>query len=649
MADPADSQSSHFLDDYEIAQPKSYATFVPQHARTGAELRAGTSPGSFVEPWSDAKEEAPWKQAFEPKEFAGPRHESGFAADAPKSGPIVRAIWVVHGMGQQIQFETLDSLTQGVLSAAKLTPGTKPRMRTVKVGDQTLQRVELDVNGASDPAHKYELHLYEAYWAPMTEGVAKLTDVVSFLLDGALRGLLNCVSSFKRALFGVMEGFRIPPHTAIWITLALVILGALTVINGVIVAAGAAKTKLPVLAGGSLDVYWPQLTAIASCMTAVAFTFGAVLFLAELTKPRPEKLSRAIRLTLSILVWSDFGCTILAILGAAFVMLTVKLLNWLPSRYGSLFLGMHRAQLQAFVTFAILSCALLVAFAMARRGYLRSSESELREDPLLLGLLFVVFLLHLACIVVPAWLLAGHRFDVPPYRVWSIVYNSVWVWPLLIVLSAKIRTILIEYVGDVAIYVTPNKLDRFQEVRTKIKDLARTVASAVYTACEEGTNHRFLYNQVAIVGHSLGSVIAYDTLNRLMLDDWLSNNHLGIANRTNSLITFGSPLEKTAFFFTIQGKDSLRIRERLAATVQPLIQSYRMFRKFPWINIYSRNDIVSGKLEFYDLPRMQKPSEIPPRAVHNLVDKDACVPLVAHVDYWKNPLLWTNLYNHIAP
>ena len=88
----------------------------------------------------------------------------------------------------------------------------------------------------------------------------------------------------------------------------------------------------------------------------------------------------------------------------------------------------------------------------------------------------------------------------------------------------------------------------------------------------------------------------------------------------------------------------LRIRERLAATVQPLIQSYRKFRKFPWINVYSRNDIVSGDLKFYDLPNTKAPP-----GVENIIDKDACVPLVAHVDYWKNPLLWTTLYNHIAP
>jgi hypothetical protein len=226
--------------------------------------------------------------------------------------------------------------------------------------------------------------------------------------------------------------------------------------------------------------------------------------------------------------------------------------------------------------------------------------------------------------------------------------NPIWVWPFLIALSAKIRTLMIEYVGDVAIYVQPNKLDRFSKVRDEIKKTASDVASAVYLACEPGT-HAFLYKDVAAVGHSLGSVIAYDTLNRLMLDDWLGKNHLGIADRTNSLVTFGSPLDKTAFFFTIQGKETLHIRERLAATVQPIIESYRKFRKFRWINVYSRNDVVSGKLIFYDLPDMQTPKEVPPLAVHNLIDPDNSVPLVAHVDYWKNELVWTELMQQIAP
>jgi len=261
----------------------------------------------------------------------------------------------------------------------------------------------------------------------------------------------------------------------------------------------------------------------------------------------------------------------------------------------------------------------------------------------LVAFFVAAFLVHLASVIIPFWLLLGHRFNVQPTFARGLLYSTVWVWPFLIALSAQIRTILVEYVGDVAIYVTPNKLDRFDDVRNKIKALVRNIAQAIYLACKPGTNE-FLYDQVAVVGHSLGSVIAYDTLNQLMLDDWLSRNYLGIANRTNSLVTFGSPLNKTAFFFTIQGTDTLHIRERLAATVQPLIQSYHKFRKFSWINVYSRNDIISGDLIFYD--RHNEP--VPP-GVKNVIDKDACVPLVAHVDYWKNRTVWTELLSQIAP
>ena len=31
---------------------------------------------------------------------------------------------------------------------------------------------------------------------------------------------------------------------------------------------------------------------------------------------------------------------------------------------------------------------------------------------------------------------------------------------------------MVQYVGDVAIYVTPNKIDRFDDARNKIKDTA---------------------------------------------------------------------------------------------------------------------------------------------------------------------------------
>ncbi len=112
-----------------------------------------------------------------------------------------------------------------------------------------------------------------------------------------------------------------------------------------------------------------------------------------------------------------------------------------------------------------------------------------------------------------------------------------------------------------------------------------------------------------------------------MMDDSLTKNVLQVSDRTKALVTFGSPLNKTAFFFTIQAKDSLHIRERLAATVQPLITSYQRFRNLAWINVYSPHDIISGSLRFYDWPG----THIPP-AVDNIAGS-RCMCTVARAQF----------------
>jgi hypothetical protein len=151
-----------------------------------------------------------------------------------------------------------------------------------------------------------------------------------------------------------------------------------------------------------------------------------------------------------------------------------------------------------------------------------------------------------------------------------------------------------------------------------------------------------------LLGHSLGSVIAYDTLNKLLTLDELLKNKFAVAERTCVFETFGSPLDKTAFFFSYQGTQNLDIREQLAATVQPLIQDYSRFRSFPWINVYSRSDIISGNLKFYDVDPADPKSPHAASFVHNVADSDAVVPLVAHVEYWKNHTVWNSFFYKVT-
>jgi hypothetical protein len=204
-----------------------------------------------------------------------------------------------------------------------------------------------------------------------------------------------------------------------------------------------------------------------------------------------------------------------------------------------------------------------------------------------------------------------------------------------------VRYFVIEYVGDVAIYVSSYKVSRYDEIRSKILNQVFGVARQIYSAgIADGA--QLPYDDVVIVGHSLGSVISYDLLNWCINWDQVENDfRYKVVGRTTRLITFGSPLDKTAFLFRTQVSSARNLREALAARQQPLILDYQKFRPktFKWVNIFSRMDIISGSLEYYDVKGLPECNQ-----VENLPDPEASTPLLAHVQYWENTLLHQQLY-----
>jgi hypothetical protein len=598
------------------------------------------------------------------------------------AGVEKRALWVVHGMGQQVPFETLDALAQGVLLGAKAGLNDwrvqgHPRCVNVKFSSadspsmtQVVQRVEIDLHKPGEPGARMELHLYEAYWAPLTEGVAKVTDVVSFLYNGALHGLLNCFRPFRRAMFPhdkspeknpnqaegkVSQGlwdFRVRKIAAFLIVAALAIVLALGAINAAIVAASAAKLKFPLFDSWPMSGYWDQLTAIASAVTALALSFGLVLFLAEMS--RPADLSSGAKRTIMVLSWVSLG------IAAASIVLG-GLLLWLIPFWAAVarwFQGMHYYAAQFVATVGILFAILLAAIAALRRAAYKSKGKDHRHGGVPFVLFLFGYLLHILILILLISV-QFHRFldlsvlSPTQQKIVHFLASPYWVWPALLAISKLLNDVIVEYPGDVAIYVAPNKLDRFDEARQEIKQLALDSLMPLYSA--RGLNAAGeedpaiqLYSKVGLLGHSLGSVIAYDTLNKLLTLDELLNNKFAVAERTCVFETFGSPLDKTAFFFSYQGTQNLDIREQLAATVQPLIQDYSRFRSFPWINVYSRSDIISGNLKFYDVDPADPKSPHAASFVHNVADSDAVVPLVAHVEYWKNHTVWNSFFYKIT-
>jgi hypothetical protein len=91
-----------------------------------------------------------------------------------------------------------------------------------------------------------------------------------------------------------------------------------------------------------------------------------------------------------------------------------------------------------------------------------------------------------------------------------------------------------------------------------------------------------MYDRLVIVGHSLGSVVAYDTLNAMIVADNHANKERKVAERTSMLLTFGSPLDKTAYVFRNHKAIEAEVRGALAAQVQPLILDYDIACSF-WV------------------------------------------------------------------
>ncbi|MEW6304515.1 MAG: hypothetical protein AB1705_13640 [Verrucomicrobiota bacterium] len=268
-----------------------------------------------------------------------------------------------------------------------------------------------------------------------------------------------------------------------------------------------------------------------------------------------------------------------------------------------------------------------------------------------LGLATALLLLIVPLGYADAALLGWHQKVPPGYAqardawnaasgVFSALVGQPW-WALMLLwvgLLWYLNCKIVQYVGDVAAYISAHKLSRFQQIREKIQRTALTVAKTVYGQRE--------YDQVIVVGHSLGSVIAYDMLNALIRDDIVTNDQppkWNASARTSAFITFGSPLDKIAFLFRQYLKqEGPGVREGLATAVQPLTADASLWPK-KWINIHSDADIISGELNYYDLAKEGGP----PPYVENHADPDANLPLLAHTQYWKNRELRTHLYNAI--
>ncbi len=96
------------------------------------------------------------------------------------------------------------------------------------------------------------------------------------------------------------------------------------------------------------------------------------------------------------------------------------------------------------------------------------------------------------------------------------------------------------------------------------------------------------YDQIIVAGHSLGSVIAYDALNRVIQETNARRVEKKEASKIIGLVTLGSPLDKLAFFFQVRTDEDKRVQRQILAHLHK-------FRAYPLEDKKDGIILISGE------------------------------------------------------
>ena len=579
------------------------------------------------------------------RQTAVPRPE---AAAEPEN---VSALLVVHGMGEQLRFATLDDLVEGLHRVNAIDGSVTARTILGADGEPT-QRLELTIQHDS---RKRRLHLYEVYWAPVTEGEVKVTETIRFLISGGWNGFRRALGGrWWRWMFESDQEFEIPESTPMQLLVTLATIVGLTVLN---------LTALAVVGLNLVRSNRPLLFDLSATLGLVALQ-SIFLVLGLMVAGMIRGMALWMRRAAAAIAFANFyaaltmiaACTVLVPLQVAFHVARtalvqtsiaaepLKAFSWWSIGITAVLLMIPRrsaflrgvTSIAALVSVVPLLIVVLDGLVLLMNAYERRKLMEL--NPGIFVPLWIITIALLTSVSRDKWWIRYPASVASCISTLALVFQLAFTigsrfpakfgdpvalvlpWLVVIAVSYFVKWFLSQYLGDVAAYVSSNRLDRFSKIRKEIQDLGAKAATTIY-ACSDPR-----YQSVGMVGHSLGSVISYDTINRMMNTDALNGNSLAVIDRTTLLLTFGSPLDKTAYVFsTSPGKDD-PTRDSLAASVQPLILDAKYRAKLCWINVWSPNDIISDPLRFYDAPGV--------RAVENYEDQEASVPLEAHTAYW---------------
>jgi hypothetical protein len=545
------------------------------------------------------------------------------------------AFLVIHGIGQQRPYETLDQFGRGLLesfASDKNAPAWKiyPQLeicRDPNHAQQSWVRASYRIAPDTPVVFQSDLHtpgetiedisLIEYYWAPITQDKITYSGSLLFLVRAGLQPFLymganiNAIGKTDPGRLWKVIGREFIRQACLFLPLILFLAVTLAWLDAVkpLTTIKAIRNPLP--------------SAILTALTAVlifirylyTYTTGKALFQSLMAKSgwqtkSPWRLLMFFAFLGNLFLWPFLLSPVLRFI-ASFGAHIASSMPWISLHLGHWSTGLR-------------TVAAHTAFPANNADWMTRLHAILFLDP---------------------------SFS---------VYLPIILW---LVLAAFVRFILINYVGDVAVYVNASELAKNFGARSEILDECTATLTGILKEKLRPADplSPLAFDQVYVAGHSLGSVIAYDTINTLLNRARTASAdpaqiQTADLDRLRGMVTFGSPLNKIFYFFreqidprqvlrsqTLDLLHGFRVLSNLKQPggdwqFQPVIDDdwrqaeYYLDHNFRWINAYSIEDPVSGRLIFYNLQDELNQEQ------YNLYP-----PVIAHLSYWKDP----NFYNFV--
>ncbi|WP_309570983.1 hypothetical protein, partial [Deinococcus sp.] len=213
---------------------------------------------------------------------------------------------------------------------------------------------------------------------------------------------------------------------------------------------------------------------------------------------------------------------------------------------------------------------------------------------------------------------------VTPLVVMTFLVSLVWL--------VGVRPFFQTFVGDVVRWAVYHETNVNFAVRRAILSASEDVFRTVLTLTPQ-------YDRIIVMAHSLGSVIAHDTLLRLSGENPAP---LGL-HRISHVLTYGSPIDKFAYFFEAQQGQTSRY-ENVINDLRGTVFSAPFTPSLRWENFYEEGDPISGTIHTAG-------TEDTLLQVKNVYTANALVALVApnHTGYVNNKMVLSRVWEALTP